>query len=265
MLWFLLFLAPLFGILYLGGTFKDGLLVVFNMTPNYVMWIGAFYLNYVYFVPQFYLRKRFFVYVLLVVATYLVLGQVNSTLYYLIHGEPWKGTGNVYVDMTITSIQILLTALLCLAAIAFRVTQHNKQLISQLLEEKEKSQAIADGSKQEDAEQSQPTSPQQDATFMFVKCEAKQVRVNFDDILFINAMKDYVRIYLTSSSRPLIALSTMKAIEEKLPNEKFCRVHRSYIVSLDKIESIERNRIKIAAELIPVGDSYQEAFHQRLS
>ncbi len=100
--------------------------------------------------------------------------------------------------------------------------------------------------------------------FIFVKSDYRQVRVNLDDILFISGMKDYVRIHLASGSRPVIALSTMKAIEEKLPQSQFCRVHRSYIVAISQIESIEHNRIKIGDELIPISENYLDDFNSKI-
>ena len=91
--------------------------------------------------------------------------------------------------------------------------------------------------------------------FIFVKSEFKLIRVDLDNILYICALKDYVRIFLSNATRPITALTTMKAIAEKLPQDRFCRVHRSYIIALDKIEHIERNRIKIGKEIIPVAEA----------
>lgn len=102
------------------------------------------------------------------------------------------------------------------------------------------------------------------AEYIFVKCEYKQVRVDLDQILFISGLKDYVRIHLKNQPRPLIALTTMKGIEEKLPANRFCRVHRSYIVAMDKIESVERNVITIAGEAIPVSEANQDKFYSLL-
>ena len=72
-------------------------------------------------------------------------------------------------------------------------------------------------------------------------------------------LNDYVRIFLSDSNRPLIALTTMKAIAEKLSQDYFHRVHRSYIVALNKIEHIEHKRIKIGKEVIPVAESKIDA------
>lgn len=102
------------------------------------------------------------------------------------------------------------------------------------------------------------------AEYIFVKCEYKQVRVDLDQILFISGLKDYVRIHLKNQPRPLIALTTMKGIEEKLPVNRFYRVHRSYIVAMDKIESVERNVITIAGEAIPVSEANQDKFYSLL-
>lgn len=99
------------------------------------------------------------------------------------------------------------------------------------------------------------------AEYIFVKCEFKQVRVDLNQILFISGLKDYVRIHLKNQARPLIALTTMKGLEEKLPANRFCRVHRSYIVAMDKIESVERNVITIAGEAIPVSEANQDKFY----
>lgn len=101
--------------------------------------------------------------------------------------------------------------------------------------------------------------------YIFVKCEFKMVRVDLDNILYISGLKDYVRITLKSQPRPLTALTTLKAIEEKLPPQRFLRVHRSYIVALDKIESLERNRLTISGELIPVAETYQEELMRRIN
>ena len=93
---------------------------------------------------------------------------------------------------------------------------------------------------------------------LFVKSEFKLIRVDFDQILYISALKDYVRIHLSNTNKPIIALTTMKEIVGKLPQSSFHRVHRSYIVSLDKIDNIEHSRIKIGAATIPVAESQVE-------
>lgn len=108
--------------------------------------------------------------------------------------------------------------------------------------------------------QSVPTTSQPD--FVFVKTEYRLQRVSFDDILYCEGLKDYVSIY-TPAER-ILALQTMKALEEKLPVDRFVRVHKSYIVPLSRIESVERNRIYIGKAVIPIGDTYREAFFKRI-
>lgn len=99
--------------------------------------------------------------------------------------------------------------------------------------------------------------------FIFVKTEYKIQKLNLSDILYIEGLKDYVSIY-TKSER-ILTLQTMKKTEEMLPSNRFVRVHKSYIVSLEKIDSIERQRIFIGKNVIPVGDSYQKDFMRLIS
>lgn len=106
---------------------------------------------------------------------------------------------------------------------------------------------------------SNPTSTQQQQLdFIFVKTEYKIQKINLSDILYLEGLKDYVSIY-TANER-ILTLQTMKKMEEMLPSNRFVRVHKSYIVSLEKIETIERQRIFIGKNTIPVGDSFQKDF-----
>ena len=94
--------------------------------------------------------------------------------------------------------------------------------------------------------------------FIFVKTEHKIQKIQLDNILYIEGLKDYISIF-TKTER-VITLQNMKKMEETLPKGSFIRVHKSYIIAVDKIESIERSRIAIAGKTIPVGDTYREAF-----
>ena len=94
--------------------------------------------------------------------------------------------------------------------------------------------------------------------FIFVKTEHKIQKVYLHDILFIEGLKDYISIF-TATER-IITLQIMKKMEEALPEKHFIRVHKSYIVALNKIDSIERNRIWIGDKIIPVGDTYRDQF-----
>jgi DNA-binding LytR/AlgR family response regulator len=94
--------------------------------------------------------------------------------------------------------------------------------------------------------------------FIFVKTEHKIQKVYLHDILFIEGLKDYISIF-TPAER-IITLQGMKKMEDALPEKHFIRVHKSYIVALNKIDSIERSRIQIGDKIIPVGDTYRDEF-----
>jgi len=94
--------------------------------------------------------------------------------------------------------------------------------------------------------------------YFFVKTEFHLERLWFSDILYIEGMGDYLMIH--TPSKKIMTLQNFKKAEEILPERNFCRVHKSYMVALDKIESIERNRIKIGTALIPISDSYKKIF-----
>ena len=99
-----------------------------------------------------------------------------------------------------------------------------------------------------------------DDQFLFIKSEYRIVRINFNDIRYIEAMSEYVKIHLTSSS-PVMSLLSMKSLENQLPADRFMRVHRSFIVNLTKITVIERNRIVFGEDIyIPVSDQYKSRF-----
>ena len=101
-----------------------------------------------------------------------------------------------------------------------------------------------------------------DSDFLFFKVGHKIQKIAIDDILFIEAMKDYLRIH-TKKENVMTLLSFAK-MEENLPADKFVRVHRSYMVAIDKINHIEKNRISIADDFIPISDTYSEQFFRRL-
>jgi len=101
--------------------------------------------------------------------------------------------------------------------------------------------------------------------YLFLKVEYQLVRIALNDILYIEGLKDYVKVWLKSTEKPILSLTSLKSLEEKLPSKKFMRVHRSFIVSLDKINSITRNALQIGKVNITVGDQYKDAFSQFLS
>ena len=101
--------------------------------------------------------------------------------------------------------------------------------------------------------------------YLFLKAEYQLVRVALSDVLYVEGLKDYVKVHLKSAPRALLSLMSLKAMEEKLPTRRFMRIHRSFIVALDKIEAVRRLTVQIGAVTIPVGDQYKEAFLQFLS
>ena len=99
------------------------------------------------------------------------------------------------------------------------------------------------------------------ADHLFIKSEYKIVRIAIGKILYIEGMREYIRFHL-ENAKPVMSLLSMKNIEQKLPSNKFMRVHRSYIVNLEKMTTIERNRIIFDKVFIPVSDQYKDAFQK---
>ncbi len=98
--------------------------------------------------------------------------------------------------------------------------------------------------------------------FLFLKSEYRILRIDFNDILYIEGLDDYVKVHLQSEEKPVLSLNTVKSLEQKLPSEKFMRVHRSYIVNLEKIRVIERGRIVFGKTYIPVSNQNKEKFQE---
>lgn len=98
--------------------------------------------------------------------------------------------------------------------------------------------------------------------FLFLKSEYKIKRINFHDILYIEGLKDYVKVYIKNESKPILSLTSLKLLEAKLPDSLFMRVHRSFIVNLEKIDTIERSRIVFGKVYIPVSDQYKDKFQE---
>ena len=101
--------------------------------------------------------------------------------------------------------------------------------------------------------------PEKKQEFFFVKSDYKQIKINFSEILYIEGLKDYVKIYLKDNPKPILTLMSLKKLEEELPSENFMRIHRSYIIALDKIEAIERNHIVIGKEQIASAPNYKDS------
>jgi two-component system, LytTR family, response regulator len=99
-------------------------------------------------------------------------------------------------------------------------------------------------------------------SFIFVKTEYRFERIDIEDILYIEGMKDYLRIICTG--KKIMTLQSFAKLEESLPAKKFCRVHKSFIVALDKIKSVERGVIVIADQRIPVSNTYKDNFFSKI-
>jgi len=101
--------------------------------------------------------------------------------------------------------------------------------------------------------------------FLFVKSEYKQLRIRLADVLYFEGLKDYIKIWLKDNSKPVLTLMSLKTLEEELPQSKFMRVHRSFIVALDNIEVIERHQIIINKQRITVSEQYKPKFLEYVS
>ena len=106
--------------------------------------------------------------------------------------------------------------------------------------------------------------PKEEIQSIFVKSEYKLVQIELSKILYIEGLKDYLKIYEEDSPKPILSLMSMKAMEELLPASRFMRVHRSYIVQKNKIRIIDRGRIVFGKNYIPISDSYKQAFQEFL-
>lgn len=98
--------------------------------------------------------------------------------------------------------------------------------------------------------------------YLFLRSEFKVRRINFNDILYIEGMRDYVKVYTLSEKNPILSLVSLRSLISILPNDSFMRVHRSYIVNLEKVNTIERARIVFGEKYIPVSEQYKEDFQK---
>ncbi len=119
--------------------------------------------------------------------------------------------------------------------------------------------------------QKQSTGPAPKATathtddFFFVHADYSLVKVRVDQITYISGLKDYVKIYLSGVTKPIVTRMSMKSLEERLPEPAFIRVHKSYLVALSYIDSVRSQRIAIGDAEIPVSESYRDNLHQILT
>jgi DNA-binding LytR/AlgR family response regulator len=108
------------------------------------------------------------------------------------------------------------------------------------------------------------TVPELEQDFMFVRAEYENVKMNFSDILFIEGLKDYVKIYTTDNKFILTLISLIK-LENLLFSKGFSRIHRSYIINIKHVKSIQKNKVLISDKRIPISESYKNAFFERIN
>ncbi len=102
-----------------------------------------------------------------------------------------------------------------------------------------------------------------ESSFFFVHSEYKEIKVFFKDILYVEGLKDYVKIFTATQLPPILTRLNLKAIESKLPGHLFSRIHNSFIVSLNKIESFQKTQVFIQKKAIPVGEKYAAEFRNK--
>lgn len=107
-------------------------------------------------------------------------------------------------------------------------------------------------------------SPEVEQDFMFVRAEYENVKMNFSDILFIEGLKDYVKIYTTDNKFTLTLISLIK-LENLLSSKGFSRIHRSYIINIKHVKSIQKNKVLISDKRIPISESYKNAFFEKIN
>ena len=107
--------------------------------------------------------------------------------------------------------------------------------------------------------------PKQQPNTVFIRVDGEWRNITVDQIIYVSGMKDYVLFYLDGEKKPLISHLTMKAVEEMLPSDKFLRIHRSYIIAVDKIQKVDRNDcVYIGEEIIHIPDGYLQTFRNFL-
>ncbi|MFY7912753.1 MAG: LytR/AlgR family response regulator transcription factor [Emticicia sp.] len=105
------------------------------------------------------------------------------------------------------------------------------------------------------------TTPENGSFFVF--SEYKQIKILFDDVEYVEGLKDYVKIFLRNQLKPILTRQNLKMMESKLAKPQFCRVHHSYIVALDKITAFQKTKLLIGKKEIPIGKKFAEIFEQK--
>lgn len=103
----------------------------------------------------------------------------------------------------------------------------------------------------------------EDVNFFFIYSEYKQIKIYFEDVLYVEGLKDYVKIYVKQQSKPILTRMNLKMMATKLSPQLFCRVHHSFIVALDKISAFQKTKLLIGEKEIPIGRKFAEFFEQQ--
>lgn len=101
-----------------------------------------------------------------------------------------------------------------------------------------------------------------ESPFIFIRTEYKLLKINLSDIYYLEGARDYVVIHTTTEK--VLTLQSLRSLEAQLPAEQFIRIHKSYVVAVARIEFIERNRVSVRQQLLPISETYREAFFKRL-
>lgn len=100
--------------------------------------------------------------------------------------------------------------------------------------------------------------------FIFVKSEYENIKIDINTINYIQGLKDYIKIYSSDSTKPVLTLSSFKDILEKLPSDKFIRIHKSYIVNIEQIKAVQKSKILVNDIRIPIGETFKDSVMKRL-
>ena len=97
-----------------------------------------------------------------------------------------------------------------------------------------------------------------------VKTDYQTIIIKLDNILYIEGLKDYIKIFTTQNPKPIITLNSLKKLQQNLPPDKFSRIHKSYIVGLEHIKAINKTQVVINDKYIPIGESYKNIFMSKM-
>lgn len=140
----------------------------------------------------------------------------------------------------------------------FALESYNLNVIDYLLKPVELSRFIQACNKAYELYQLKHKQPDTGSEFFFLNVDYSMVKVMFADIMWVEGLRDYLKIHLEPPAKPLIARISMKAIEEELPPSKFLRIHKSYLISIDHITSVKKSSVFIGNMELPIGETYRE-------